>query len=361
MNVVSNRRSTDDGTQLSRVERALRRCLEWSRTGRHLKIIAEVDRALPVIGPHPRLEAQLLIWKAQAHLALGEGEPACSAADRSWRLDPAPHSCHLLSNSLAATGRPDDAEKLLRSGCDLFPEAYHLPVQLAILLSEQGRHPEALDTIDKLVLDAPMPDDLQVFLLGLHANLLAAVGRWGEADGVLRDGRYRHPESGLLEEAHHSLADAWDRFRAQRDLARSWREGLAPLHGVYAEVDEGLVSSAGVNELDELVALAARRLWRAYLEVHNVRPQSPEPWSAALLVAVLELDGSRPNIAVTARRAKASVSTTRTALARIRRFLAGLEPNLARRAFAALSNPRLDPTIPPPQPSEGSVVPFVPR
>ncbi len=362
MRVVSSRDNHEPEPQIPRIERALRRCLEWSRTGRHLKIIAEVDRALPAIGHQPRLEAQLLIWKAQAHLSLGDAEQAHQAADRSWTLDPTPHACHLLANALTAIGRPDDSEQLLRSGWQLFTDAYHLPVQLAILLSDQGRHPEALATIDELPSGAPVPDELQVFLLGLHANLLAAVGRWGEADGVLREGRYRHPDSGLLEEAQLSLTDAWSRFRASEALARSWFDGLSSLDGVHADVDETIIRVGSANELDELVIIAARRLWRAYLEVEPVRPRTPEPWAAALLLAVLELDGASSSIASAARRARASESTTRSALARVRAFLDGLEPDLARRAFAAHSNPRLDAvSSPPPAGDVGHVVPFPPR
>ncbi len=363
MRDVRNRDTHGPRPPVPRIERALRHCLEWSRTGRHAKIIAEVDRALSVIGRQPRLEAQLLIWKAQAHLAMGDAEQARSAAESSWHLDPTPHACHLLSNALAAIGDLDEAERLLRSGWRLFPDAFHLPVQLAILVSDQGRHPEALDTIDRLPSGAPMPDDLQVFLLGLHANLLAALGRWGEADGVLREGRHRHPESDLLEEAQLSLSDEWDRFRAERELGRSWLDGLTPLDGVSAEIDDFIVQIGSVNELSDLVVLAARRLWRAFLEVHDLRLQSPEPWGAAALLAVLELDGSSPGIAAMARRARASESTTRSALARFRGFVGGLEPGFAQRAFAALSNPRLDTAQrPPPSPAAaGTVIPFPSR
>jgi hypothetical protein len=362
MRGVSSRDNHDPDTPIPRIERALRRCLEWSRTGRHMKIITEVDRALPAIGHQPRLEAQLLIWKAQAHLAVGDPEQACPAAERSWNLDPTPHACHLLANALAAVGESDEAERLLLSGWELFPDAYHLPVQLAILLSDQGRHPEALETIDRLPSGAPLSEDLQVFLLGLHANLLAAVGRWGEADGVLREGRYRHPESGLLEEAQVSLSDAWARFRAQEALTRSWLDGLPALDGVAAEIDDVIVRLGGVNQLAELVVVAARRLWRAFIGVHRLRPETPEPWGAAVILAVLELDGSEPSVAAMARSARASDSTTRSALSRIRSFIDGLEPDLARRAFAALSNPRLDtPQPPPPATESGTVVPFPSR
>ena len=359
---MSRRQRGEWDERISRIERALRRCLEWSRTGRHVRILAEVDRALPAIGDQPVLEAQLLIWKAQAHLAMGEADRAHPAATRSWQLDPSPHACHLLANALAAVGRADEAEELLRSGWELFPGAYHLPVQLAILLSDQGRHPEALDALDRLPRGATVPDDLQVFLLGLHANLLAAVGRWGEADGVLREGRSRHPGSDLLEDAHRSLGAAWDRFRSEEALAGSWHRGLERLDGVAREIDDTVERLGSGLELSKLAVLAARRLWRAYLEARSPRPQVIEPWAAALLAAVLEVDGLRPSTARIARIAKASASTTRSVLARLRGFLDELEPSLARRAFGAASNPQLGDGPPgPPDAEAGVVVPFPSR
>lgn len=359
---MNHRDGSDSGSEIPRIERALRRCLEWSRSGRHIKIINEVDRALPAIGDQPQLEAQLLIWKAQAHLAMGDPDSAQPAASRSWHLDPSSYACHLLSNALVAVGQPDDAENLLKSGCDLFPDAYHLPVQLAILLSDQGRHPEALDTIDALPRGAPVPDDLQVFLLGLHANLLAAVGRWGEADGVLKEGRFRHPDSDLLEEAHHSLGGAWDRYRRQKTLSDSWSAGLAPLDGVASEIDDAIIEQGSLNELPRLVILAARRLWRAYFEAHHPRVQNPQPWGAALLAAILELDGVTPPVTAMARVTRTPVSTTRSALTRIRRFLGSLHSDLARRAFAAMTNPQLKEASAPSTAAEsGTVVPFPSR
>lgn len=359
MILVDNSDSSDSASKLSRIERALRRCLEWSRSGRHIKIITEVERALPAIGDQPDLEAQLLIWKAQAHLAMGDPENAHPAAHRSWNLDPSPYACHLLSNALAAVGQPDDAEILLKNGWEIFPDAYHLPVQLAILLSDQGRHPEALDTIDLLPQGPPMPDDLQVFLLGLHANLLATMGRWGEADGVLREGRFRHPESDLLEDAHLHLSDAWHRFRARETLADSWYEGLSDLNGVALEVDEAVVQHGSINNLPTLVVLGARRLWRAYLQAHQPRLQSPQPWGVALLIAILELDGDKPNISAMARPTRAPIATTRSALTRFRRFLAELDTSMAKRAFATTTNPQLDaPKKRPTRNQGGTVVPF---
>jgi len=362
MKVMDGRNGSTTGPQFSRIERALRRCLEWNRAGRHLKIISEVDRALPAVGAQPLLEAQLLIWKAQAHLAMGDPENAHPAADRSWNLDPSPFSCHLLANALAALSQPDDAERLLKTGWELFPDAYHLPVQLAILLSDQGRHPEALDTIDSLPRDASIPDDLQVFLLGFHANLLAAMGRWGEADGVLREGRSHHPENDLLEEAHLSFDRAWNRFRAEDALADSWTQGLEPLDGVALEVDEAIIRQGSINEHPRLVVLGARRLWRAYFESRQPQPQTPEAWGVAVLLAVLEIDNARPCISAAARAAQTPVSTTRSALVRFRDFLGQLDASLANRAFAGTTNSQIDDgSVARPAPSEGKVVPFPSR
>jgi hypothetical protein len=259
-------------------------------------------------------------------------------------------------------GEPDEAEDLLKKGWDIFPDAYHLPVQLAILLADQGRHPEALETLDTLPNGAPVPDELQVFLLGLHANLLASVGRWGEADGVLREGRYRHPESDLLEDAHRSLGEAWARFRAQEALAESWLEGLTGLEGVAGEVDAAVMQLGSLADMQKLVIIAARRLWRAYLEHHAPRLHIPEPWAVALLVAVGDLDDHRPSVSAMARQTRCSPSTARSALRRIRGFLDGLDRDLAKRAFAAVNNPRLDENLAPTTRDEtGSVIPFPSR
>ena len=113
--MVSDARGSSDDTR-RRVEKSLESCLEWSRLGRHRKVVAEVERTLSIVSDHPQLEATLLIWKAQALLAMGYPDRALPPASRSWELDPSPHSCHLQSNALEALGDLDDSEELLRMG-----------------------------------------------------------------------------------------------------------------------------------------------------------------------------------------------------------------------------------------------------
>ncbi len=345
-------RTTGDGTgdSTARVERALRRCVKWSQTREHRKIVAEVDRQLDGLEDISKHRPALLIWKAQALLAMGLAERAFPPASLSWELEPSPHACHLTANALESLGDLEGAEEFLRMGWRLFPEAVHLPVQLAVTLSEQGRHPEALDILDEVPIDNRMPADFQVFLFGMRSNLLASTGRWAEADDVLRQGIDQHPASGVLSEAHQALTSARRRTQAKKDLAASWRQGLVAVDGSAAEVDESVMRCIAVNELEEIVALAARRLWRAYLDHHAARPQVPDIWGAALVFSVLELDGDEPSITALARSVACSPSSARAVIRRLRLFLGSLDSEFARRAFAANANPRLDasPLLPPP-------------
>jgi hypothetical protein len=111
---------------------------------------------------------------------------------------------------------------------------------------------------------------------------------------------------------------------------------------VAGEVDDAIIRCCAVNELSELVCLAARRLWRAYLEDCDPKPQTPDPWGTAAVLATLEIDGDRPSIVGTARSVGANLSSTRRVLKRFRIFLASLNHEFKTRAFAAHTNPRLD-------------------
>jgi tetratricopeptide (TPR) repeat protein len=338
-------RNSRNGMQ-ARVQRALERCLDWSQQGRHRKVLAEVERLLKLVAPDPQLSAELLIWKAQALLAMGYPQRALPAASASWQLASSPHACHLLAIALDAVGESDRAEELLVMGSELFPHAVHLPVQLAMILADQSRMPEALDVLDTVPPSLPLPDDLQVFLVGLRANLLATVGRWPEAEAAIEEGLGRHPGSSLLLEARSAISGEWNRRLAEASLVASWRAALERLDGVPAEVDDAIVRFGMGLELGELVVLAAQRLWRALCDRDPIRLQSPEPWAAALLIAVMELDGSRPSAAAVGRATSCSESTLRSALRRVRQYLEGLDPSFARRAFGAASNPRLDEAAP---------------
>jgi hypothetical protein len=242
-------------------------------------------------------------------------------------------------------------------GTELFPEAAHLPVQLAMMQADQGRMPEALHTLNTIGPSVRLPEDLQVFLVGLRANLLATIGRWSEAEAVLDEGIGNHPDSSLLIETHDAITREWRRHQAEQRLEDSWRDSLDSVEGVAAEVDNAIVRGGLVLELPELVVLAARRLWRSFNARHTVRLQTPGAWGAALLAAVIELDGQRTSAAALARATGSNASTVRASLARVRAYLRDLDPGLAHRAFGAVSNPRLDDLVVD-SANDGSVVRF---
>ena len=342
----------------ARVQLALERCLDWSQQGRHRKVLAEVDRLLRLVGDDRQLEAQLLVWKAQALLSMGSPERALPAASASWQLSASPHACHLMANALNASGDSDRAEELLVMGTELYPEAVHLPIQLAMLLTDQGRAPEALEILEGVPPSAPLADEMEVFLVGLRANLLATLGRWSEADEVLEEGLDRHPDASLLLEAQGSITAERSRQLAEEALVASWRDALAPLRGTAAKVDDAIVRLGQALAVGELVALAAQRLWRALNDREPVRLQSPDAWAAALLTAVMEIDGRPPSAAAGARATDCSPSTVRAALQRVRRYLGALDGALARRAFGAASNPRLEESGPSRPPGRNPVVRF---
>ncbi len=330
-----------DETLGTRVERTVSRCARWSREGRHRRVVVEIERLLPELGDHPHLEAQLLLWKAQALLSMGAPERAVATASRSWQLEGSPHACYLMAEALAQLGELEEAEEFLELGRSLFPEATHLSLELAMLLADQGRVPEALDVLAELDPLEGEPEEVQVFRVGLHANLLASAGRWSEAERLLDEGLALHPESELLVRTHESIRREHLRRRAGARLAESWKRTTTPLEGTAAEVDEELAHLGHRSDDGPLRTLGARRLWRAYLESRTVRPLAPAAWAAALLAAVRELDGVPPDPTGLARLAGANPSTTRNALARLRAFVASQEPEFALRSFAAEANPRL--------------------
>jgi len=325
-----------------RVERSLRRCLDWSQAGRHRRVLGEVERLLPCVAREPRLEARLLVWKAQALLSMGFHDRALTAARRSWDLEVSPHACHLMASALYGLDEAQRCEEMLRDGVEVFEEAVHLPIQLAMVLADQGRLPEALEVLENVPETPVQMEDMGAFVAGFRANLLATLGRWTEAEQVLRDGLGRHPDSDLL----HSTRDEIDRGRrrseARSRLLRSWRSGLGPSAGDELEVDREIVRCGAVLELTPLHVAAARRLWRALFRTAEVRPQAPDAWATAMLLCVLELDGDAPPAAAVARATRTSPDTVRAAARRTRELLDHMSPELRLRAFAAEANPRLD-------------------
>ena len=344
----------------NRVEKALAKCAQWCHDGRHRKVLAEVERLLRAAVDDDELTATLLIWKAQALLAMGHPERAHPAAARSWELQSSPHSCHLLANALHSMGQAEEAEHLLAMGMELYPDAIHLPLQLVMMLADRARLPEALDILNALDDETGRPEELHAFLFGLKANLLAGMARWSEARDVLEQGLDCHPESDVLRTAHDTVSEDWRRHRAAERLAASWRKGLQPMDGVHAEVDDAILHYGSLFEMPRLSVLAARRLWRAFASQGQVRIVAPDPWAVATILAIEEVDGKKIPTASLARATGTNAGTVRSALRRLRSLLADSDTHFTRRVFGAFSNPMLDARHGPGDnaPGSGEVVQF---
>jgi len=344
----------------SNVEKVLLRCVAWSRKGLHRKVLAEVDQLLAQVGEQQSLKARLLAWKAQALLELSLVDQALAAATQSWDIELTSHACHLMSNALYAIGEARRSAELLQLGCKLFPEAAYLPLQLAMLFTDQGLLREALSTLDELNQSQPLPHDLAALICSLKAGILTHLGRWHEAGQDLENGLRQHPGSELLKQSYGSFHQQWLACQAEETLARVWECSLAPLDGAWAEVDDAIVSCGVTLGRTRLEILATRRLWHSFTMANKPHPQTPRAWAAASFVACLELDDVTLGQRTVTRTLGVSLSTTRYALDKLRGFVAALEPKLARHCFAAHTNPQLTGSRDnlSPASKSGTVVPF---
>ncbi len=357
MTHVRRTSGSDDPTVL-RVERLLEQCTTWILEERHRKVLAEIEKVLPSVTGYPDLEAQLQLWKAQALLATGTPERALAAASRSWDLEASPHACYLAAESLLHLGETDRAEALLQAGRATFPEAPHLSLALAMLLADEGRMPEALDVIEKTEISAGEPPQTVVFRAGLHANLLASMGRWDEAMAVLDESLDRNPDSELLTETRRDLTRHHRHAKATAALAESWRLELEGSPSPLPKVEEEVARLAQIFEGGSLLPHAACRLFRAYVQATGVRPRHATAWALALLLAVQDLDGEAPATAPFARAVHVSPSSVWPIRKRLGTFLTSMDPGLARRSFACSSNPRLNEAPTTQSDGAGAVVDF---
>jgi hypothetical protein len=262
-----------------------------------------------------QLEAQLLVWKAQALLSMGSPERALPAASASWQLSPSPHACHLKATALNAAGDSDRAEELLGMGAELYPDAIYLPVQLAMMLADQGRMPEALEILDGLRRPCSFLTTC-VFLVGLRANLLATVGRWPERDGA-REGLDRHRAQPCCWRPSTPSASS-NRQLAEEALVASWRDALALSRGRCGRGRRTRSSASARRSRSGPSSCSRQRLWRAFNDRESVRLVS-EAWRRRSDGGHGESRFQPPQLPSVA--TACSASTARAALRRVRRYI----------------------------------------
>lgn len=354
--------ASDDTSRASNlhyeVARTLKRWADWSSRGRSRRVLSEAPRHLQAVSGHPELEAPMLLWVAQAQMDVGQVEAAVESAQTSWELDPSAHATHTLAIALNLAGELPRAIQLLELGLQMHPPAFNLSLQLAMFLGEEGRVPEALDLLRDLDPDTCSEGSSAVLYYRIRAGMSAAAGCWREADEVLRSGIDRCDDPDL-ESARGELHAAWSRTCRSRELAAEWTDSLDELPGRLAEVDDALEDLAAAMESSDLVAAAARRLWRSLAHADPPRVRNPRTWAAACLTAVFDLDGRPSPAPVLARISGCHRSGISRARRRVQTHLEHYDTRFRLRSFAAHANPRLDE-----EPREavamdsGSVVPF---
>ncbi|NOZ78007.1 MAG: hypothetical protein GXP48_02260 [Acidobacteria bacterium] len=361
---MTSRNDSPERVIRDKIADLLAQCEHWSELRRYRKILEAVERALPTTDDLPELRTELLIWKAHAMGAMGMPDRAYAAAAGAWELEPSSQAAHLMALALIQEGEDDHAEEILRFGLQRFPGAAHLVFQLALLMAEQGRVPEAMDLVNDIEIDAGEEDE-QVFALhvGIRANLLARMGRWDEAMQTIQGGLEAHPDIFELRRTYDTLKKQHDLHHARDHLATVWQTSLQPLHEASTAGVDASIETLGVSmELPRLVILAAQRLWRRFLDADPVQPRAHEAWAAALLASVFVIDGGSAPLSFFARYAGTSYETVRSAYRRIDTFLGRLHPEERLCAFAVRLNPQLDPSHPgppgAPAPQAGQLILF---
>ncbi len=343
---MGQRHDPPEGVIRDRISTLLERCERWSELGRYRKILEAVERALPSTDELPDLKAALLIWKAHALGAMDMSDRAHASAAKAWQLEPSSQAAHIMALALIHEGENDHAEQILRFGLQRFPGAAHLVFQLALLLAEQGRVPEAIDLLDDAPIDT-LDERVFTFHVGIRANLLARMGRWREAMQTVEEGLAAYPEAVELQETHDALTLQRQLHDAEERLGAVWQQSLRRIDEASASGVDASIEALGASmELPDLVILAARRLWRRFVETDPTRPRAHQAWAAALLASIFAIDGGDVPLTFFARYAGTSYETVRSAYRRIGAFLDRLDPKEISDSFAVRSNPQLDPAHP---------------
>ncbi|ATY33738.1 tetratricopeptide repeat-containing sulfotransferase family protein [Sphingomonas psychrotolerans] len=208
-----------------------------------------------------------------ARSALGDFDGSIAALEQAIALDPRAAPTHLnLSTALRSAGRRAEAEAVLRSAAESFPEDSHARHDLYVLLKGDGRHEEALPMLEAAVQRDPAHAGMQL-KLGIEYGLVMETGKAEQAflraldvDPRARDAylglaiQYEHTNreeefAPLIARAEASGADigTLSFLRAlEHRRAKRFEEGLAALALVPPEVEPERTAHLHATLLDRL-------------------------------------------------------------------------------------------------------------
>jgi DNA-binding CsgD family transcriptional regulator len=245
---------------------------------------ASLDRALELVGDEPTPEgARLLSQQVKFKLLqgrFGEMEPiADRALEMADALDLPLVRAGVLNRfgpALFPLGDPERGEQMMREGLEL-AKARGAPDDVAIgyvnyadVLHVFGRSEDALELLDEGVPQIATIDRSARWLLLLRAEVLFAVGDWGEAAAALLPARgvnsnLRHAEQAMgrgdLEEARSLLTENWEMltYSVEPQFIAVSAALLAELQVREREIDAGRTTiSDGLDRIQYCTEDAAR-------------------------------------------------------------------------------------------------------
>ncbi len=171
-------------------------------------------------------EAKVLLEEKRSEEAIAALEPLAKASPQSFVI------FDLLGKAYATAGRFDEARYALLDALALAPTSSKTYLNLAHVLSVQGRVPDAIDACRKAIENAPTPPEAQPMLQQLQASrtaqqqqIAAAQQKWSQ---------YPSPEAALILSSLLDIADEADEAVAALRAAIERYPGNASLLNALA-------------------------------------------------------------------------------------------------------------------------------
>jgi uncharacterized protein (TIGR02466 family) len=233
---------------------------------------------------------------ARAQRKLGRNEDAQNSYRKLLRLQPNNVDGYIgLSSALAEAGQFDEAEAPLRRALDHTRDPRAVAAiqnNLAIILSSQNKHAEALEALDRTQALAPDLPDLDQ----RRIDRLYQLGRYEECLGLYRKLLNRNPTDVQLHKAYNSLLyrlGRMDEFLASYERAPQTRElllGKARFLSLQKRTDQ---VEAVYNELlrRDPVDIAALSGW-----ADNLMAQGRHREALAIFESVIGRSGATPGM-----------------------------------------------------------------
>lgn len=192
----------------------------WIEEGRWKEAIAQIESGLDLSAPK-ETRVDLYIALGICRQALGEVNLAEEAFRKAIAADPDETQPILhLAAMFHARDRMEEAERVLLDGFSLHPDNPDILNSLGYLYADWGKHlEEALKLVERALAQDPQNGAYLDSMGWIHFKM----GRFEEAEAVLREALARSPDAEVYEHLGHVYYIRGDTERARG----AWRDGLA--------------------------------------------------------------------------------------------------------------------------------------